>query len=143
MYRRTGGKLLEVSDDLRYVKLKLSLNYKTRNYVGTLYGGHMYSCTDGIFMVQLLNILSHDYVVWDKSASINFKRPGNQTLYAEFNISDLHLKQIREDINMYKEKDYPFYVNLTDEKGTVYAKIEKVIYIANKEYYRKKQQSKS
>ena len=77
MYRRSGGKVLKVSSDLSYVKIRLALNYKTRNYVGTLYGGHMYSCVDGIYMVQLINILGNSFVVWDKSATIKFKRPGD------------------------------------------------------------------
>ncbi len=138
MYRRTGGRLIEVSDDLTYVKIKLSLNYKTKNYVGTLYGGHMYSCVDGIYMVQLINILGKDFVVWDKSASIRFRRPGNKTLYAEFKITEKLLDQIKNEINRHQEKDFNLSVNLTDNEGNVYAEIEKVIYITSKEYYRKK-----
>ena len=138
MYRRTGGRLLEVSDDLKFVKLKLPLTYKTRNYVGTLYGGHMYSCVDGIYMVQLINILGRNYVVWDKSASIKFRRPGNQTLFAEFKITDELLEKIEHDINEHKEKNLHLSVNLTDKEGNVYAEIEKVIYIASKEHYQSK-----
>ena len=142
MYRRTGGRLIEVSDDLTYVKIKLPLNYKTKNYVGTIYGGHMYSCADGIYMVQLINILSKSYVVWDKSASIRFRRPGNKTLFAEFKITDELLEQIKNEINQYQEKDFILRVDLTDKEGNVYAEIEKVIYIASKEYYQKKRNSK-
>lgn len=138
MYRRTGGRLIAVSDDLKFVKIKLSLNYKTRNYVGTLYGGHMYSCVDGIYMVQLINILDKSYVVWDKSASIRFKKPGNKTLFAEFKITEELLEHIKTEINQHQEKDFTLSVNLTDKEGNVYAEIEKVIYIANKEYYRTK-----
>lgn len=142
MYRRTGGRLIEVSDDLTYVKIKLPLNYKTKNYVGTIYGGHMYSCVDGIYMVQLIDILGKSYVVWDKSASIRFRRPGNKTLFAEFKITDELLEQIKNEINQYQEKDFILRVDLTDIEGNVYAEIEKVIYIASKEYYQKKRNSK-
>ena len=138
MYRRTGGRLIEVSENLQYVKIKLPLNYKTRNYVGTLYGGHMYSCVDGIYMVQLINILGGDYVVWDKSATIRFRRPGNKTLFAEFLITDELLEQIKNDVNQVKEKEFNLTVNLTDKDGNVYAEVEKVIYIASKEYYKTK-----
>ena len=138
MYRSTGGRLLEVSDDLKYVKLKLPLTYKTRNYVGTIYGGNMYSCVDGIYMVQLINILGRSYVVWDKSASIRFRRPGNQTLFAEFKITDELLEKIKNEINQHQEKDFHLSVNLTDKQGNVYAEIEKVIYIASKDHYQSK-----
>lgn len=142
MYRSTGGRIVAVSDDFKYVKIKLPLNYQTKNYVGTLYGGHMYSCVDGIYMVQLINILSKDYVVWDKAATIRFRRPGNQTLFAEFVISDELLAQIEEDINELKEKDFTLTVNLVDKEGKVYAEIEKIIYIANKAYYKAKRKKR-
>lgn len=142
MYRRTGGRLVEVSNDLQYVKIKLPLNYKTKNYVGTLYGGHMYSSVDGIYMVQLINILGQEYVVWDKSATIKFKRPGNKTLYAEFKISDEFIAQIKKEINELREKDYSLHVQLRDKEGVVYAEIEKVIYIAAKEFYKEKRKKK-
>jgi len=143
MYRSSGGRLMTVSDDFKYVKIKLPINYKTRNYVGTLYGGHMYSCVDGIYMVQLINILGEDYVVWDKAASIRFRRPGNTTLFAEFDISDELLSQIKSDIQELKEKDFTLYVNLVDKEGKVYAEIEKVIYIAEKSYYKEKRKQKT
>ena len=117
---------------------KAPLNYKTKNYVGTIYGGHMYSCVDGIYMVQLINILGKNYVIWDKSASIRFRRPGNKTLFAEFNITDGLLEQIKKEINQHQEKDFNLSINLTDKEGVIYAEIEKLIYIASKEYYKKK-----
>ena len=138
MYKNTGGKLIKVSDDLHYIKIQLLFNYKTRNYVGTIYGGHMYSSVDGIYVIQLIHILGDNYIVWDKSAKIKFKRPANKTLFADFNISDELIEQIKNDIEKDKKKDYNLFVNLTDKNGNIYAQVEKVIYIASKEYYKSK-----
>ena len=138
MYKNTGGKLIKVSDDLHYIKIQLLFNYKTKNYVGTIYGGHMYSSVDGIYVIQLIHILGDNYIVWDKSAKIKFKRPANKTLFADFKISDELIEQIKNDIEKDKKKDYNLFVNLTDENGNIYAQVEKVIYIASKEYYKSK-----
>jgi len=138
MYKNTGGKLIKVSDDLHYIKIQLLFNYKTKNYVGTIYGGHMYSSVDGIYVIQLIHILGDNYIVWDKSAIIKFKRPANKTLFADFKISDELIEQIKNDIVKDKKKDYNLFVNLTDENGNIYAQVEKVIYIASKEYYKSK-----
>lgn len=143
MYRSTGGRLIDVSNDLQRVMVKLPLNYKTKNYVGTLYGGKMYSVLDGIYMVQLINLLGHEYVVWDKSATIRFKRPGNKTLYAEFLISKEFLDEVKNEINQVNEKDFKLSVTLKDNGGNVYAEVDKVIYIASKAYYNVKRKSKS
>ncbi|MGL1889640.1 MAG: DUF4442 domain-containing protein [Reichenbachiella sp.] len=142
MYRGTGAKVVEVSDDLHYFKIRLGLNYRTKNYVGVIYGGHLYSSVDGIYMIQLMNILGDNYVVWDKSASIRFRRPANQTLYAEFFIEPDLVEQIQSDIAIQKEKDYTLHVNLVDKYGVVYAEVEKVIYIASKEYYTEKRKKR-
>ena len=138
MYKNTGGKLIKVSDDLHYIKIQLLFNYKTRNYVGTIYGGHMYSSVDGIYVIQLIHILGDNYIVWDKSAKIKFKRPANKTLFADFKISDELIEQIKNDIVKDKKKDYNLFVSLTDENRNIYAQVEKVIYIASKEYYKSK-----
>ncbi len=138
MYRRTGGRIITVSNDLRFVRIKLPLNYKTRNYVGTLYGGHMYSCVDGIYMVQLINLLGSEYVVWDKSATIAFRRPGKTTLFADFRITNQFLEHVICEITDKLERDFKLQVDLKDQEGQIYAEIEKVIYIAKKEFYEKK-----
>lgn len=141
-FRRTGARMIDASDDFHYAKIKLPLNYKTRNYVGTIYGGSLYSCADGIYMVQLINILGKDYVVWDKSASIRFRRPGTTTLFAEFLITKEFVSQIKSEIQELKEKDYVLKVDLVDAEGKVYAEVEKVLYIATKVHYKEKRKAK-
>ncbi|WP_420579677.1 DUF4442 domain-containing protein [Reichenbachiella sp.] len=141
-FRRTGARMIEASDDFYYTKIKLPLNYKTRNYVGTIYGGSMYSCVDGIYMVQLINILGKEYVVWDKNASIRFRRPGNTTLYAEFLITKEFVLQIKSEIEEQNEKDYVLKVDLVDAEGKVYAEVEKVLYIATKAFYKEKKRAR-
>jgi len=138
MYKNTGGKLIKVSDNLHYIKVQLLFNYKTKNYVGTIYGGHMYSAVDGIYVIQLIHILGDNYIVWDKSAKIKFKRPANKTLFADFRLTKELINRIKKDILHYKKKDYNLSVNLRDLNGNIYAEVEKVIYIASKDYYKAK-----
>lgn len=142
MYRRTGGRIVSASENLDDIKIKLKLNYKTRNYVGTMYGGHMYSCVDGIYMVQLINLLGKDYVVWDKAATIKFKRPGTSTLFAHFKISEELLEQIKNDVADQDEIDLKLDVDLVTSDGKTCAEVEKIIYISTKTFYKDKQKRK-
>ncbi|PHR34290.1 MAG: DUF4442 domain-containing protein [Fluviicola sp.] len=142
MYRRSGGRIVEASENLEYIKIKIRLNYKTRNYVGTMYGGHMYSCLDGIYMVQLLNLLGKSYVVWDKMATIKFKRPGTSTLFAEFNVSKELIEKIKADVTAQNEIDIKLDVNLVDSNGNICAEVEKIIYISSKDFFKEKQKQK-
>lgn len=142
MYRRSGGRIVEASENLEYIKIKIRLNYKTRNYVGTMYGGHMYSCLDGIYMVQLLNLLGKSYVVWDKMATIKFKRPGTSTLFAEFNVSKELIEKIKANVAAQNEIDIKLDVHLVDSNGNICAEVEKIIYISSKDFFKEKQKQK-
>ncbi|WP_242155965.1 DUF4442 domain-containing protein [Aestuariivivens sediminis] len=137
-YRRTAGRVTYVSKNLQMVKIKVPLSSRNKNYRGTMFGGSMFGATDPIYMIQLITILGDEYVVWDKAASIKFKCPGNQTLYAEFNLSDEFIESVKTDMKVYKEKMYKLSVNLKDKTGIVYAEIERNIYVASKKYHQNK-----
>ena len=92
MYRRSTGRIIEVSDDLLKVVVKVKLSYKNRNYVNSIFGGSLFSSVDPIPMVQLINLIGDDYVVWDKSAEIKFKRPAKEHMYADFKYTTEELK---------------------------------------------------
>ncbi len=40
-YRRTGARITYIRADWREVRIKLPLSWRTRNYVGTIFGGSM------------------------------------------------------------------------------------------------------
>ena len=98
-YRGTGGRLTYIADDFHEIHIKLPLSWRTRNYVGTIYGGSMYGAVDPLYMVMLIRILGDNYVVWDKAATILFKRPGRETLYAEFNVTPDAVASIKRGID--------------------------------------------
>ena len=99
MYRRSVGKIISVSNNLHEVTVKIPLNYKNKNYVGAIFGGSMFSATDPIYMIQLMNILGDDYVVWDKAAEIKYKRPARENVFAKFTFSEDEINQIKEDVS--------------------------------------------
>jgi hypothetical protein len=139
MYRRSTGRIYEVSDDLLSVKVRIKLTYKNSNYVGSIFGGSLFSATDPIFMIQLINILDNNYVVWDKAATIKFKRPAKETCYVDFIFTKEEIIQIKNDVAEKKEIDLIKNIKLTNkDKSIVFAEVSKVIYIADKQYYKEK-----
>ncbi len=140
MYRRSTGRVIFISDDLQETIVKIPLSYKNKNYVGSIFGGSLFAATDPIFMIQFINILGKEYVVWDKAASIKFKRPASENTYASFIISNEELEKIKEDVDRLKEIDLQKKVLLTNkDESVVFAEVEKTIYIANKAFYKEKQ----
>ena len=131
-YRGTGGRVTYISADWREVRVKLPLSFRTRNYVGTIYGGSMYSAVDPMYMIMLIHLLGPGYVVWDKAASIRFRRPGKSTLFATFRLDDQELEVIRELTAAGDAVDRTYNVDLVDAAGVVHASVEKVIYVKRK-----------
>lgn len=128
-YRGTGGRVTFISSDFREVRVKLPLSFRTRNAVGTIFGGSMYAAVDPIYMIMLMKNLGRGYVVWDKAASIRFRRPGRDTLFATFRITDEELDAIRSAAASGEPLDRTYNVDLTDAAGVVHATVEKIIYI--------------
>ena len=141
-YRRSGGRVCYISDNWKEVHIKLRYSWKTRNYVGSVFGGSIYAALDPIYMVQLICILGKNYVVWDKDATVKFIKPIKKTVYARFLISEEILQEIRETIEKEQKGNFVLQTQFEDAEGTVYALVEKTIYIADKDFYSKRQLSK-
>lgn len=125
----TGAKITYIAGDYKEVRLKVPLKLRTRNYVGSMYGGSMYGAVDGIYMVMLIKLLGRGYVVWDKTAFIRFRKPARSTLYATFKIDDAELEAIREVTQDGEPVDRVYNVDLVDAEGVVHASVEKTIYV--------------
>jgi acyl-coenzyme A thioesterase PaaI-like protein len=128
-YRGTGARIAYISADYREVRVRLPLSWRTRNYVGTIFGGSLYGAVDPIYMIMLIKILGPRYVVWDKSATIKFLRPGRGTLYARFVLDEEEIQTIRKLAAENPSTDRVYKVDLADEQGVVHASFEKTIYI--------------
>jgi acyl-coenzyme A thioesterase PaaI-like protein len=128
-FRGTGGRVTFISHDFREVAVELPLNWRTRNYVGTIFGGSLYAVVDPFYMVMLIEILGPDYVVWDKAASIRFRKPGRSTLHARFLVPREETEAIRALLETERSIDRLYSVDLVDAAGVVHTTIEKTIYI--------------
>jgi hypothetical protein len=81
-------------------------------------------------------------VVWDKSATIQFKRPGTKTLYVRFLISEELIQEIKNKVLQNQETDLTLPVQYVDNEGKIYVEIAKTLYIANKAYYKEKREKR-
>jgi acyl-coenzyme A thioesterase PaaI-like protein len=131
-YFGTGARVTYIADDWREVRVELPLSLRTRNYVGTIFGGSMYGAVDPFYMIMLIRNLGPQYVVWDKAASIRFLKPGRRTLSAEFRIDEAEIAAIRAALDVQRSVDRVYEVRLVDGEGTVCAEVEKTVYVRRK-----------
>lgn len=97
----------------------------------------MYGAVDPLYMVMLIKILGSDYVVWDKAATIRFKRPGRETLFAKFNVTPEEIAEIKEELTRTRSIERVYLIKLMNKAGNVHAEVEKRIYIASRASSRK------
>ena len=115
--------------DHKSVDVEMKLRLWNRNYVGTHYGGSLYSMTDPFYMLMLMENLGPDYIVWDKAASIRFRKPGKGRVKAEFRLTDQQLDDIRTELTTKPKHEPTFLVGVKDESGDVVAEVQKVLHV--------------
>ena len=124
-----AGVRVKASADLRAFEVRMKLRWWNRNYVGTQFGGSLYSMCDPFFMLALADALGRGYIVWDKAATIRFRRPGRGTVRATFHISQEKIDEIRAAADAQGKVEPTFTVNVLDDKGEVVAEVEKLLYV--------------
>lgn len=128
-YRGTGARVVHIAGNWRYVRVKIPYNWRTRNLLGAIFGGSLYGAIDPVYMTLLRRNLGDGFTVWDKSAAIEFLRPGRDTLYAEFAVDDAEIAELRERLDPGESLDRTYRVSIVDEEGTVYAVCAKTLYV--------------
>ena len=128
-YIGAGVRIKKVSIEEGVVEVHMPLTRLNKNFVGTQFGGSLYSMTDPFFMLLLIYKLGTDYIVWDKAASIDFIRPGTGRVKAIMRISDEETETIRVLASDNKPVLRTYYVDIVADDGSVVAKVEKILYI--------------
>lgn len=128
-YIGAGVRVRQISADFHRVQVKMGLGWYNRNYVGTQFGGSLYSMTDPFFMLMVMECLGRDYIVWDKSASIDFIAPGTGPVYADFCIDEGLLDEIRAHTANGDKYLPQLHVEVRDGAGTLVARVHKTLYV--------------
>lgn len=128
-YLGAGIKVQHISPDCREARVRMALRWYNRNFVGTQFGGSLYSMVDPFYMLLLMPLLGDDYVVWDKAASIDFVTPGKGPVYADFRIDDALLAEIREKTACGEKYLPELQVDIRDAAGALVAIAHKTLYV--------------
>jgi hypothetical protein len=124
-----GIRIKRLQHDWKAIDVEMKLRFWNANYVGTHFGGSLYSMTDPFYMLMLIENLGRDYIVWDKSATIRFRRPGKGKVHTEFRLTEAQLDEIRSKLLTQDKVEPVFLVEVTDESGDLVAAVEKVLHV--------------
>ena len=123
----TGIRVTHVAPDFRTIDVRMALRPWNRNYVGTHFGGSLFAMADPWFMVALIELLGPGYVVWDKTGTIRFRKPGRGTVRARFEVPEERLGEIRAAVEAEGKTESLFVARIVDGSGDLVAEVEKLI----------------
>ena len=131
-----GISVTQIDDDFKKAQVRMKLGWYNRNYMGTQYGGSLYSMTDAFYAIMIIRNLDNKYFVWDKSASIEYIAPARGTVFADYKLDDEMIESIKKNTDEGQKFLYDIPVDILDEQSQLIAKVNKVIYIRKKPEYR-------
>jgi len=132
-YLGAGVSVAQVAKELNVLEVEMKLSHWNRNFAGTQFGGSLYSMCDPFFMLMLMMQLGDGYVVWDKSASIEFLKPGRGKVKARFELPRIRVDELRAEVDEKGKIDPLFEVTVLDEQGEPVARVRKVLSVRRKD----------
>jgi hypothetical protein len=131
-YLGAGIRIRSSDPNFRSVDVSMKLRFWNNNYVGTHFGGSLYAMCDPFFMLILIENLGPGYIVWDKAATIRFKKPGRGKVRAHFHIDEAKIEEIKKQLETEYKVEPTFQTQVLDEEGVVIAEVDKLLYVRKK-----------
>ena len=128
-----GIRVKHIAADYKEVVVSMKLRWYNRNYVGTHFGGSLAAMTDPFYMLMLIHILGSEYIVWDKTSTIDFIAPGRGTVTARFSLKDEQITEIKENTATGDAYLPEFSVDIVNESREVIATVKKILYVRKKQ----------
>jgi hypothetical protein len=131
-----GIKITHVAADFRTIDVEMKLHFWNKNYVGTQFGGSLYAMTDPFFMVILIESLGPDYSVWDKAASIRFKKPGRGRVRGRFHLTDAQIAEVKLKADTDDKYEPTYTVYIFNDANEVVAEVDKLVSVKRRDKIR-------
>jgi len=132
-YLGAGVKVTYISKDWQELHVSMSLRWFNRNAVGTHFGGSLYSMVDPHLMLLLMQLLGNDYLVWDKTADIEFVKASKSKVTSIIKVTNDDLEVIKNKTCDGEKYFSNFVVEIRDVENDLVAMVKKTIYVRKKQ----------
>lgn len=127
-----GIRVRSQSADFTRFEVELRQRWFNRNLFGTHFGGSLYTMCDPFYVFIVTLNFGRGYVVWDKSAAIDFLKPARGTICGIFEIGMQRLQEMREAVDREGRSTFYFTTELVNADGEAVARVRKEVYVRAK-----------
>lgn len=124
--------MLNIGHDWRSARIVLRKRWYNSNYVGVHFGGSLFAMADAFWMILVKECLGREYVVWDKAGEIEFVAPGRSDVFADFQLDDEILDELRAKTSDGEKVLHWFPIDIKTAQGDVIARVRKQVYVRRK-----------
>ena len=132
-FQGAGIRIRRISPDFREVDVEMVHCAWNINRNETHFGGSLFAMTDGMYMMILMENLGTNYIVWDKSASIRFRRPARTAVRAEFRLSKQQIEEVRRAADTQPKVEPTWKIEIRDRSGEVVAVVERTMSVKRRQ----------
>ena len=132
-YLGAGVRVSYPKDDAHRITVSMRLHWWNKNLFGTQFGGSLYSMCDPQFVFIVLRNLGPGYVVWNKSAQIEFLRPGRGRVTATFHVPPEKIDEIRVAADRGEKVEPVLVVEIVADDGTLIARVTETLWVRKKD----------
>jgi hypothetical protein len=131
-YLGAGISVKSVNASATSYVVQLKRRWYNRNVYGSHFGGSLYAMVDPFFVFAAAAYFGDDYILWDKSAAIEYVSPGRGTVFCEVSIPEERLREMKAEVDQKGKSTFHFDTVINSSEGKLVAKVEKEIYIRKK-----------
>lgn len=128
-FRGAGIKVNHIAPDFCSFDVSMKLGMFNRNYAGVHFGGSLFAMKDPCYVIILTKNLGMDYIVWDKAAKIEFKKPGRGKVHANCSMTKEEINLVREETDRSGKYIFDRSIDLFNDSNEVIATITKTLYV--------------
>jgi len=127
-----GMRVEHVSPDLRAITVALCPRWYRGGARAPHTGAALYSMVDPFLQSMVQHAFGADYLVWDKTGSIDVLAPARGRVWARLQLEDDDVRGIQQMTQSGDKHLHLFAVDVRDADGMLVARVEKMIYVRRK-----------
>ena len=127
------------------VEVKINRSWLNRNHNGTIFGGTIFAATDPFYALlfdQQLQRKGYKTVVWLKSATVQYIKPGRTALFFRISVDGNDIREVEAALGEHGKAVKTFPVTVVDRNGDTCAIMHNEVYIRDARHrHREKQEN--